>query len=67
LDGFCHCRDPSLSGDLYTISVPSSDRWRCVVISALTFLVEVPVNAITGVWKKLRNSDNCWYYCLAFI
>jgi hypothetical protein len=26
LDGFCHCRDPSLSGDLYTISVPSSDR-----------------------------------------
>jgi hypothetical protein len=27
-------------------------------------LVEVPVNAMTGVWKKLRNSDNCWYYCL---
>ena len=53
-----------LSGDLYTISVSSSDRWRCVIISALTFLVDVAVNAMTGVWKKLRNSDNCWYSCL---
>ena len=53
-----------LSGDLYTISVSSSDRWRFVVISALTFLVDVPVNAMTGVWKKMRNSDNCWYSCL---
>jgi Na+/serine symporter len=40
------------------------NRWRCVVISALTFLVDVAVNAMTGVWRKLRNSDNCWYSCL---
>jgi hypothetical protein len=38
--------------------------WRCVVISALTFLVDVAFNAMTGVWKKLHNSDNWWYSCL---
>ena len=41
-----------------------SNKNRFVVISALTFLVDVPVNAMTGVWKKMRNSDNCWYSCL---